>query len=179
MPDAAEETTRLAAALESAPGTDEAISFEGMMAVVEGRDPISQLMESSRKLDRHGLLDRIEGLGWRLYGITERARRTAAASHSEGKALQRKLELLGVQYRQAKADGAWAAQEMTRLNALAASPSEELESWDGLMEQLDRHYPADLMANWPDDPGPRIVALIRQIDAIRQEAALRTTKEGE
>lgn len=43
-----------------------------------------------------------------------------------------------------------------------------LRSWDGLMEVLGEHYPESLMQNWPDDPGPRIVALIREVDKLRE-----------
>lgn len=46
-------------------------------------------------------------------------------------------------------------------------------TWDVLMAQLDRHYPADIFGstagdNPERDPGPRIVSLIRRINEIRQ-----------
>jgi len=43
-----------------------AIDFKGIMAVVAGRDPITLLMAETRKIDHAGLLDRVEGMGWRL-----------------------------------------------------------------------------------------------------------------
>lgn len=49
--------------------------------------------------------------------------------------------------------------------------SDQLASWDFLMELLDEHYPADVFPTLPDterrDPGPRIVSLIRHLDAAR------------
>lgn len=46
---------------------------------------------------------------------------------------------------------------------------EHLHSWDGLMELLDEHFPEDLIPTRDDDPyrdpGPRIVSLIRRLDA--------------
>lgn len=62
------------------------------------------------------------------------------------------------------------------LDALDAAEAEldRLHSWAGLMELLDEHYPADLIPTAPDDPardaGPRIVSLIRRVDAA--EAAV-------
>lgn len=54
---------------------------------------------------------------------------------------------------------------------LADAVIEAITSWDVLMELLDKHYPADVfptMADTPNrDPGPRIVSLIRHLDAAR------------
>lgn len=67
------------------------------------------------------------------------------------------------------------------LNALDAADAEldRLHSWAGLMELLDEHYPADLIPTAPDDPardtGPRIVSLIRRVDAA--EAAMQRVRE--
>lgn len=56
----------------------------------------------------------------------------------------------------------------------AEAELDRLHSWAGLMELLDEHYPADLIPTAPDDPardtGPRIVSLIRRVDAA--EAAI-------
>lgn len=66
------------------------------------------------------------------------------------------------------------------LDALDAAEAERdrLHSWAGLMELLDEHYPADLIPTAPDDPardaGPRIVSLIRRVDAAE---AARDTAE--
>ncbi len=38
-----------------------------------------------------------------------------------------------------------------------------LNTWDGLISLLDRHYPADIFDGSSGDPGPRIVVLIRTI----------------
>jgi hypothetical protein len=50
---------------------------------------------------------------------------------------------------------------------------ERLHSWDGLMSLLDTYYPEDIFPTQPDDtdrdPGPRIVSLIRYLDAARAE----------
>lgn len=44
--------------------------------------------------------------------------------------------------------------------------------WDGLMYLLNKHYPADVFRTGPDisgrDAGPRIVSLMRHLDAERQ-----------
>ncbi len=47
----------------------------------------------------------------------------------------------------------------------------ELHTWRGLMALLDEHWPADVFDGSPDsrDPGPRIVALMRQVDLLRRE----------
>jgi hypothetical protein len=48
---------------------------------------------------------------------------------------------------------------------------DRLHSWDGLMELLDEHWPADIFTGESGDPGPRIVALIRMVDQARAAAA--------
>ena len=48
---------------------------------------------------------------------------------------------------------------------------ERLHSWDGLMELLDEHWPADIFPTLEDttsrDPGPRIVSLLRWVERLR------------
>ena len=41
-----------------------------------------------------------------------------------------------------------------------------LHSWEGLMSLLDEHYPADIFTATSQDSGPRIVALMREIDRL-------------
>lgn len=61
------------------------------------------------------------------------------------------------------------------LDALDAADAEldRLHSWRGLMELLDEHYPEDIFPTGPDsagrDFGPRIVSLMRNLDAVRAE----------
>lgn len=43
-----------------------------------------------------------------------------------------------------------------------------LHSWNGLMSLLDEHYPADIFIGSSGDHGPRVVALIREIDSLRE-----------
>lgn len=43
---------------------------------------------------------------------------------------------------------------------------ERLRSWDGLMEVLDEHYPADAFVGSSGDKGPRIIALTREVDRL-------------
>jgi hypothetical protein len=45
---------------------------------------------------------------------------------------------------------------------------ERLRSWAGLMETLDEHYPAEVFDGSSGDPGPRIVALTREVDRLRE-----------
>jgi hypothetical protein len=61
----------------------------------------------------------------------------------------------------------------------------ELHTWRGLMSLLDEHWPADVFDGSPDsrDPGPRIVALMRQVDLLRRElekvrGALAAVRDG-
>lgn len=63
------------------------------------------------------------------------------------------------------------------LHAEVAHEVERLHSWDGLMELLDEHWPADIFldretaAERSADDGPRVIALIRALDAVRAERA--------
>ena len=43
----------------------------------------------------------------------------------------------------------------------------ELHAWRGLMSLLDEHWPADVFDGSSDDPGARIVFLMRQVDLLR------------
>lgn len=43
-----------------------------------------------------------------------------------------------------------------------------LHTWDGLMSLLDAHYPPDVPLGPDSDPGPRILRLTRELDAIRR-----------
>jgi hypothetical protein len=42
-----------------------------------------------------------------------------------------------------------------------------LRTWSGLMSVLDQHYPPDVQLGPDSDPGPRILALTRALDAAR------------
>jgi hypothetical protein len=46
-----------------------------------------------------------------------------------------------------------------------------LHSWDGLMELLDEHWPADIFTGESGDPGPRMIVAIREIDRLRSRLA--------
>lgn len=49
-------------------------------------------------------------------------------------------------------------------------------TWAGLLSILDEHYPADVfMGGEGSDPGPRIVALAREVAQLRASAALAGT----
>lgn len=54
---------------------------------------------------------------------------------------------------------------------LADAVIRELHTWDTLMELLDSVYPTAVFPTLPDDPnrdpGPRIISLLRLINAIR------------
>ena len=69
--------------------------------------------------------------------------------------------------------------ESPGLLAGLADAVERLHTWDGLMSLLDEHYPSDVFVGGAEsDPGPRIVGLVRELDAARArvaalEAALR------
>lgn len=58
---------------------------------------------------------------------------------------------------------------------------EELETWDGLMRLLDKHWPASIFPTLPDDDkrdsGPRIVSLLRWVAELRAE--VEGLKQGE
>ncbi|AIM51036.1 hypothetical protein SEA_MODRAGONS_92 [Mycobacterium phage Modragons] len=73
--------------------------------------------------------------------------------------------------------------EMARHVALDHAPQliaeiRKLHTWDGLMELLDEHWPADIFPTLPDDdkrdPGPRIISLLRWVSRLRaQETRIR------
>ena len=44
----------------------------------------------------------------------------------------------------------------------------ELHTWRGLMTLLDEHWPADVFDGSSNDPGARIVVLMREIDLLRR-----------
>ena len=48
----------------------------------------------------------------------------------------------------------------------------ELNSWRGLMSQLDEHYPADIFDGSSDDPGAQLISTIRLVDCWRRAAML-------
>lgn len=58
--------------------------------------------------------------------------------------------------------------------ALFASEAEveRLHSWEGLMSLLDEHWPESMIPTLSDDvsrdPGPRIVSLLRWVEALRR-----------
>lgn len=60
---------------------------------------------------------------------------------------------------------------VTPLLAQKDAEVERLHSWAGLMELLDEHWPAEVFDGQSDDPGPRIVSLIRALN--RSEASRR------
>ena len=53
-------------------------------------------------------------------------------------------------------------------DALAVD-AERTRSWEGFMSLLDEHYPASIFTGCSGDPGPRIVALVRENEAQRVE----------
>jgi hypothetical protein len=48
---------------------------------------------------------------------------------------------------------------------------DRLHSWDGLMELLDEHWPADIFTGESGDPGPRMIVAMREIDRLRSDLA--------
>ena len=68
--------------------------------------------------------------------------------------------------------------EQSQQREAAEAEVERLHSWDGLMGLLDEHWPAEIFPTLPDsdqrDSGPRIVSLLRWVDAA--EAALATAR---
>ena len=53
-----------------------------------------------------------------------------------------------------------------------ADAVEQLQTWDGLMSLLDEHYPSDVFVGGESsDPGPRIVGLVRELEAERARVA--------
>ena len=62
--------------------------------------------------------------------------------------------------------------EAPGLLAGLADAVERLHTWDGLMSLLDEHYPSDVFVGGAEsDPGPRIVGLVRELDAARARVA--------
>ena len=65
--------------------------------------------------------------------------------------------------------------EVVEILESLAEERARLHSWDGLMSLLDEHYRESTFPTLPDDdardPGPRIVSLIRHLDAARVENA--------
>ena len=62
--------------------------------------------------------------------------------------------------------------EAPRVLAGLADAVEQLQTWDGLMSLLDEHYPSDVFVGGESsDPGPRIVGLVRELDAERARVA--------
>lgn len=63
------------------------------------------------------------------------------------------------------------AKAQTALDA-ALAELDRLHSWDGLMELLDEHWPEHIFPTLPDDEcrdtGPRIVSLLRWVQALRE-----------
>jgi hypothetical protein len=52
-----------------------------------------------------------------------------------------------------------------------------LKTWAGLMERVDEHYPPDIFVS--DDPGPRFIRLMRELDAAKAENARLAGVESE
>lgn len=55
---------------------------------------------------------------------------------------------------------------------------ERLHTWAGLMSLLDEHYPPDVVTGESGDPGPRIVALTRELAGQRQRADMAENRES-
>jgi hypothetical protein len=53
----------------------------------------------------------------------------------------------------------------------ALAERDRLHTWHGLMSVLDQHYPPNVPLGPDSDPGPRILALTRALDAARAELA--------
>jgi hypothetical protein len=62
-----------------------------------------------------------------------------------------------------------------QLDALLADWN-RLHTWHGLMSVLDQHYPPNVPLGPDSDPGPRILALTRALDAARAEVATLTAE---
>lgn len=54
----------------------------------------------------------------------------------------------------------------------AEAEVEQLQTWKGLMEILDKHYPADLVDGSSGDPGPRLIVALRALDQLRTDRAV-------
>jgi hypothetical protein len=63
----------------------------------------------------------------------------------------------------------------SQLRALLADWN-RLHTWRGLMSLLDQHYPPYVQLGPDSDPGPRILALTRALDAARAEVATLTAE---
>jgi hypothetical protein len=57
--------------------------------------------------------------------------------------------------------------DLKRIAAELRSENQRIHSWAGLMSLLDEHYPSDAFDGSSGDPGPRIIVLIRECDALR------------
>ena len=57
-----------------------------------------------------------------------------------------------------------------------------IDSWSGLIELLDRHWPEDIFPTLDDDDdrdsGPRIVSLIRWVQRLREDKNQQQTRIG-
>lgn len=62
---------------------------------------------------------------------------------------------------------AYTAEPCESERARLRSELDRLHSWAGLMELLDEHWPAEVFDGQSEDSGPRIVSLIRAVDAER------------
>lgn len=72
------------------------------------------------------------------------------------------------------AAASWRSALTIELEGIAAELRAEhyrIHSWAGLMQLLDDLYPAGVFSGESGDPGPRIVALIRENDNLRAELA--------
>jgi hypothetical protein len=63
------------------------------------------------------------------------------------------------------------------VDKLADAVVSAVGSWQGLMSLLDEHWPAEIFIGDSGDEGPRIIALIRAVDAER-ESRLRWAEEA-
>lgn len=71
--------------------------------------------------------------------------------------------------------------EQTAQDALVALQIEveRLHTWDGLMSILDEHYPPDVFVGGSADPGPRLIALMREVERLRaMERRARTVAQA-
>jgi hypothetical protein len=50
---------------------------------------------------------------------------------------------------------------------IAEAEVARLHTWDGLLSTLDTHYPAEVFDGSSGDDGPRMLALMREIDRLR------------
>lgn len=63
-------------------------------------------------------------------------------------------------------------EDLERIATQLRAERDRLHSWVGIIGLLDEHYPADVFAGRLD-PGPRIIALTREVDRLRTELAAR------